>query len=81
MKPLETKLKKLKLKTKALVTKKLLILSMAVRISQEKFNHKQANDVCNYYGGLNGTTSEKVKRLEMEVKPIIEETKEVSDIE
>ena len=54
---------------------------MAVRISQEKFNHKQANDVCNYYGGLNGTTSEKVKRLEMEVKPIIEETKEVSDIE
>lgn len=43
MKPYESKLKKLKLKTKALVTKKLLLLSIAVRISQDKLANKQAH--------------------------------------
>ena len=81
MKLYEPKLKKLKLKTLALVSKKLLMLSIAVRISQEKLTGKQASDVCNYYGGLNGTASEKVRRLEMEVKLGVEETKEVSDVE
>lgn len=53
----EPRLKRLKLKTKVAVTKKLLMISLVIRLSQEKMAAKMKRNVGAYYGGLNGTTN------------------------